>query len=332
VRSNGRPLGRAGTAALFLLLLGFAGCGGRRSSGPTTPLVTPSSEEAPPETVAAGTLLRFVSGETDEDVSGATVTVQGRVYTSDALGQVTLGEAVMAGEMLEVTAGPFLDRHTVLRADGESRFSLWPRQSPTGLDEAYTATLVYTDSSQTTAFSGTFPLSRLPVGTTRVGIVPSPEIRADPDALAAHEQALAILSAATGGRIAYVLDAERSGVSFDTRIDPRDKDCAPRIRAFTQVSGHGGEIAGGRVVFCSPEVARSVTVTHELGHTFGLQHSSDPDEIMYAFYVAGRSQDFSPREALAMSLMLQRRPGNRYPDRDPETGAAGPRTHTIICR
>jgi len=45
--------------------------------------------------------------------------------------------------------------------------------------------------------------------------------------------------------------------------------------------------------------------------------------------------DYSPRERLAMALMLQRSPGNRYPDVDVRVastrGVAAPRTSTWVC-
>lgn len=315
------------------LLLALAACGGP-TSRPTEPApVAPSADEPPPDPVLAGTILRIVSGETDAPVAQAHVALNGRTYATDLDGQLTLEEDIFPGTSLEVAAGGFLDRRTLLRSAAELNLSLWPRQSPTGLDEPYTATLVYTDSSQSAAPAGNFPLARLPIGATLVTIVPSAEIRADPDAMAAHEDAVHALSAVGAGHIAYVLGAEHAGVTFETRIDSKDRSCASGIRAFTQVSTRGAEISGGRIVFCAAEVARSTTVTHEMGHTFGLQHSPDRNEIMHAFFVEGRSTAFSPREALAMSLMVQRRPGNRYPDRDPDAAQAGAaRMRTIICR
>jgi hypothetical protein len=74
-------------------------------------------------------------------------------------------------------------------------------------------------------------------------------------------------------------------------------------------------------VYCSVAAARSSTVGHELGHTFGLNHSEDDSDLMYGFFSSQRSNRYSPREALVMRLMLQRRAGNRFPDSDPDLTA-----------
>jgi hypothetical protein len=69
-----------------------------------------------------------------------------------------------------------------------------------------------------------------------------------------------------------------------------------------------------------------------MGHTFGLCHSPDKTELMYAYQNGHGGVDFSARESLAMRLMLQRPAGNVFPDDDrAATAAAADRTHVTIC-
>jgi len=327
-----RPGPRFALAVSLTLAAAACGGGGSRGPGPVTsdPGYYPP-EAPPPAPLVAGAVLTFLSGETGEAVAGAAVGVGGRPYTSDGEGRITLTEDVETGALLEVTAPGFLTRQTLLRAPDERRFTLWPGRSPTGLDEAYTAVLVYTDSALADAPAAAAPLSRLAPATRAVTVAPSAPLRSDPEALRAHEEAVSVLNDAAAGSVVYSLGSAGPGVFFETRVDGADKGCVGRIRAFTRLQERGREIVGGEVVFCSPDVARSVTVLHELGHTFGLQHSPDPAEVMYTFFVAGRGASFSPRELLAMSLMTQRRAGNRFPDRDLESAAAATRTRTIAC-
>jgi hypothetical protein len=73
-------------------------------------------------------------------------------------------------------------------------------------------------------------------------------------------------------------------------------------------------------------------VTHELGHTLGLQHSPRDREVMFRFFGARRSTRFGSREALMLRLMLERRAGNRFPDNDRAIAASGETgTVTIAC-
>jgi hypothetical protein len=121
-----------------------------------------------------------------------------------------------------------------------------------------------------------------------------------------------------------------AGASTPVVIDATLED---RVRAVAMTSLRGDEITGGTVVFCTLEAARSLTVAHELGHTFGLRHSQHGAEIMYGWFLPHDPPGFSPREALAVRLMLQREPGNRFPDTDPGAAASGERrTSVSVCR
>jgi hypothetical protein len=318
----------------FVILTGLAlllpGCGGGGPAGPSVP-GTP--------TVPAGTVLTFESGETGQPVSGATVVIAGRNYRTSALGQVTLDQAVPAPSPLDALAAAFLERETYLSlpAPGSTRFTLWPRTSRTGLDESFTELLVYTDAVDPPPPDGSTPLTRVPRNAERVFLSLSPQLEDDPVAARLHRDYAVRISQATGNAVSYIVgdDAPGGDPLFAASIDPADRSCRRDVRAFTLVRTRGDEIVGGEVVYCSVAAARSSTVGHELGHTFGLNHSREASDLMYGFFSNQRSNRYSPREALVMRLMLQRRAGNRFPDSERDLGAgaaeSAERIRTFVC-
>jgi matrixin len=313
-----------------LLLCGCGG-GGGGGTGPTNP-GTPTPTAAPSGPSPAGTVLSIVSGETGAPVAGASVTVAGRAYVANSGGQVVLAETAAENASVEVSSGAFLERQSLLRSPAATRFTLWPRSSPTGIDEDYTATLVYTDVGGAVGTKGMAELTRLRGAFNQVFIIPSAAIQADATAMAAHQQAAAALTAATGSQIVYVVAAQRpaTGIVFNTEINPGDTNCTDRTLAFTSFTTRDSEIFGGRLTFCNVE-ASSTTVMHELGHTFGLQHSRERTDVMYAFLLPDRPANYTPREVLTMNLMLQRRGGNLFPDNDRGVTARSVRETVIRC-
>jgi hypothetical protein len=282
----------------------------------------------------AGTVLAVASGETGQPVAGARVTVAGQVLVTDGEGRAALTAPAPLQSAVEIDAEGFLPRRAALRDAAAPVFTLWPGRSHTGLDADYSGWLVYTSAASHDAPHGAQALQRLPLSARQVSVVPSDELRRDALAWTAHEEAVRMMNEALGGRLTYVLAAHRGGgVLFETKLDGRSAHCREGVRAVTTASLRGDEISGGTVVFCTLEAARSFTVAHELGHTFGLQHSPHGAEIMYGWFLPHHPAGFSPREALAMSLMLQREPGNRFPDTDRATGASGERrTVVTVCR
>ena len=307
--------------------MGLLACGGSPSR-PST-LATPAFTGLP-----AGSTLTALSGETGAPVPGAQFVVAGRSYVTGSGGQAAVTEAADLGSLVDVRASGFLDRQTLLRSRDATRFMLWPRTSATGLDETYTVEIVYTLGSSTPPPSGSTPLRRLRAGATRAYVLESEEIRADDHANVAHERAVETINEALRGRVVYALAHTRppEGVVFESRIDPNEPDCqAGRIRANVLVSLAGGEITGGRMLFCNMEAARSPTVAHEMGHTFGLHHSPDPRDLMSIPFSTRRGSRFGERETLVMHLLLERRGGNRFPDNDRDASASVQRTLVIGC-
>jgi hypothetical protein len=84
------------------------------------------------------------------------------------------------------------------------------------------------------------------------------------------------------------------------------------------------------VTYCRADAPRELGLSvHELGHTFGLRHSSTATDVMRAF--GRRTQRLSERERLVMALMLQRPAGNRFPDNDRLARASGAGEEAIAC-
>jgi matrixin len=324
MRGAGSFTSRRLAAGLVAGLLGA--CGGHSPSTPSTPALPAAAP--PPDSIAAGSVLQVISGETSEPIDGATVIIEGKSYTS-AGGRITLPERVPLRSEVGVVAPGMLERHTLVRDPAMTALALWPASSATGMNEGYTQAIVYSHPE------GPTPLRRLPKGTSRVVVIPSPELRAQERALAAHQAAVDRVTAASGGQVVYVLGDQKpaSGPYVETRMDAGDETCAEsRVLAYASTWTIGGEIVRSLIVFCDPSAARSSIVSHEMGHTFGLFHSPDKGELMYAYYNGHGGVDFSPRESLEMRLMLQRPAGNVFPDDDRTASAAtGERSYTTVC-
>jgi hypothetical protein len=259
------------------------------------------------------------------------VIVAGQTLVADQAGQVTTPVGTAAGALIDIVAPGFLDRQTLLRP-AEPRTTLWPVSSPSGLDPDFSSTLVYSSAGCPTQSAPTEVLRRHASSTSTVLVAGLQDGAAD----ANHAEAIRRLNAATGGIPRYVFsaDASGSGIVFSPRIDPTAATCtggSEPLRAATTVTLRDGVISGGTMTYCTLAAARDPgLVLHELGHTYGLFHSSSVSDVMWC--TAGRPADFSPREVLAMGLMRQRRPGNRWPDNDRSDNASlGLREETVAC-
>ena len=314
-------------AGLLALAAFAAACGGDRPPTSPTPPTTMDDGSIPP-----GTALTIVNGETGAPVAGARVVVAGQDYASDTAGGVSLTARAARGSLVDVLAPAFFDRQTLLRSRADTRLTLWPRRSLTGLDETLTGHLVYTLTTDGAPYAEA-PLRRPPFGTRTVTVALSAELAADPEAVGFHERAVGQLTAANGGQVSYVLGPAPPGMPMvDVRFDPADPGCEERVRAFAQNSTRGGEVVSTRIVYCVDDAARSSTVAHELGHAFGLRHSPSSRHVMYGFHHRGGIAEFTDAEVLAMALMLQRRGNNRFPDDDRQSSASGDLVERFVCR
>jgi hypothetical protein len=322
---------RSVTGSVLLAAALGAACGGGERSPAAPSRVTP-----PASGLAAGATVTVVSGGTGAPLPGVTITIGGRTAVTDAAGQLPLPAAAPVGTLVDLTHAAHLDRQTAVRRATGARFTLWPRTSADGLTEHYSATLAYTNTVDPPPPPGSSALQRLPAGTTAVVVVPSPALLEDGQAMEAHAEAVRTITEATGGTVSYLLAPTRpaGGVVITTRVDGLDPLCvAGDIRGFMRGTYRASELTAGEIVFCEQAVARSPTVAHELGHTFGLRHSPEPNDLMFFRFGNRRAQGFGPRESLVMRMMLDRPAGNRFPDSDRDVAvSAATEERVVVCR
>lgn len=70
---------------------------------------------------------------------------------------------------------------------------------------------------------------------------------------------------------------------------------------------------------CGSQKIRPRTVKHELGHTLGLWHSGDRDDLMSGIGVSECDRDMTPRELEYLDYLYRRPVGNTDPDDDPSS-------------
>jgi hypothetical protein len=325
-------LRRVTGAAPLLAAMLVTGCSGTSpTASPTT--IEPAPNEATPAQIAEiaqGSTLVFLSAESGAPVAGVEVLVgePPARYRTDGAGQIRLSDNVTLPATVEASSSEYLLRQTLLRAGDGHTLTLWPRFSPTGLDEEITRRIVYTEAAGGPV--GARALHRIAAG--RVSIVPSAAILVDPVAMEAHHAAAAALTDATRGAVQFVVEASPGpGVLVRTGVDGKDPAMHGHA-ALTYRTIESGRITAARIVFLSHGIARLPgIVAHELGHSFGLEHSQDQQDLMYP--VVESEKRLSLRESVVVDLMLKRRPGNRFPDNDRDSGAAlGRRVEVVACR
>jgi hypothetical protein len=251
------------------------------------------------------------------------VTVDGATFTTNSAGQVTLPQRPVEMAPIDILAEGFLDRLTVFRVQ-ETRLSLWPRTSPTGLTETDTMSIVYTEST----YKSQGPLgadslrqrySRAPV---QVFFSDGFE-DVDSEVIDIQDAAVAELNEAIGGGLTYlppkhteIPPADMGELHVVLTLDPTHEACLLGSIVATADHVPPGITSGTlRINYCSISWASDPRAAlHELAHTFGLRHSRDAFDLMHPLIMGPRT--FSPKERLLIRLMLQRRPGNIFPDTD----------------
>lgn len=303
---------------LFLVCALFAqGCGDESTTGPTAGSTTTVPG-------ARTIVLTIMSGETSLPAAGAAVTVEGREYSSDENGIVEVEGYPSRNAIVDIRASGFLDRQTMLRSREDTVFTLWPRTSPTGLHEAFTRQIVYTWFEEDTP--GGTPLARPRAGTTFY-VTASQEVRSDPRAVRVIEEAIAVMNEALQGKVSYqwAEEAPPGAATVEILIDP---DAAGSEYASSwRIWWEGWVIYRARFRFRTMRnlVRNGRLMTTSLGHAFGLRSSPDAADRMYRDWWMRRPNDFSDKEVLTMHLMLQRLPGNRFPDNDRQANRYGSR-------
>jgi len=315
--------------ALSCALVAVA-CG---SPSPTLPVAAP----APVPTPMQVRFVTIVSGETSQPVSGAQVIVGGVESTSGADGRATVPPDARSSALVDIVAAGFLDRQTTYgRALASARFPLWPRTSPTGLDEKFTQEIVYTTFGED-ATVGAAPMRRWrsSLGPVRVllgkGFDPSAGRSVDNQVDAARQ-----MNDLLGDSLEYMepvfSDEEPDAGVVVVKVDPDAETCDGNVLAFASFYVYtNGEIGKVDIVYCTVlETQRINIVRHEFGHSLGLRHSFEPSDLMYPYDTSDR---FTERERLAVRLMYQRPTGNRYPDNDREATASATwgRVETVVC-
>ncbi len=308
------------------------GCADTGPTGPTTVSRALSAADTA-NGIVPGSTVRIVSGETGRPVAGARVVIAGREHMSDGSGQLTLEELASNGVSVDIEARGFLNRQTLVRRGEQTTFELWPSESPTRLDADYTRALVYLSASLG-GQGEPEPLDRPSLDSGRVGLAPTGAIARDPEAMQSLRDAAAEMTEALGGAIVYSVGDDAGAVVITLLVEPENESIVDEnLRALTRCWTLRLVITRCEIVFRDVEVVRSNTTLHELGHTFGLNHSPDRSEIMGVRRVRS-PQRFSPRERLAMTLMIKRLPGNLFPDNDrqaPTLRALGEESR-IVCR
>lgn len=283
----------------------FAACGGGGRDVIQTPTVV--ATPVPVSGWPAGTVVQLVNAATGEAVAGE-LNVGGVNVPSGG----RLAASVAAGVTVDVTVDGFLPRQTTVRT-GVATIGLWPWNAY--LSDAYTHALVYQWGDTE------YPLYRLPPKTRTVAITGE---------FSQIEDAVALVNEVTTRHGVTFAWGGAADLTVPVRVDPTTATCQQeRVRAYASFWSTNHEITRAEIVVCHPANAVTQTIAHEMGHVFGLSHSSDQRDLMGPWYGVRRGS-FSEREAMVIGLMMQRRGGNVWPDNDRTATTSGTRRIDVL--
>jgi hypothetical protein len=248
-------------------------------------------------------------------VGGAQVSSGGVTRQTNGAGQVTF-DRITPGAPLSINAGGnFLLRQSRFSVTAPS-FSLWP-VGP-GMDSVFVKELVYS-----------LVAGVLVRPTGPVYLVLSAEMRNDAAVRDFQVFSASLVTRANGNGIPFVVsdNPPAGAVVFNVLINP---NLGAGTAALTRYNTERSRMTGGAIEFKSRSTALDAAVApHEYGHAYGLGH---PTQLGMMHATTYDYSDFTAEESLEMRLMLQRAPGNGFPDNDDNPGAlASLRNLEIVC-
>jgi hypothetical protein len=161
-----------------------------------------------------------------------------------------------------------------------------------------------------------------------LSLQPSDALKADWYAMDAHDRATDYFNTAAQGRMAASVGGA-ADMTVPTRIDPADESCDSAWTLLARVWVSSNEVTKAEIVYCSERPSRLASpILHEMGHVYGLRHSSSGRDVMFAVYSRYFDYGFTEPEVVTMALISQRRGGNVWPDND--RTATSSATHVLV--
>ena len=315
----------------FTVLAGYAvlafACGGGGPMTPTSPTAPPSGAPAPPA------VAEFVNGlDHNKAVSGLAVVVNGQPMsgTTGADGKTTI--AIANGARVQAMGREDYFERDAFFSAGTPRLPLWSITVRRSLE--YTKELVYVFADGDANVTTWDYLFVVRPGERTVSV--DPVIRNDTQAMAQIAQAFAAAAAVTNNGMNFRLVDTGGAITYE--LNPHEPSLGTDgLGISTATQDADGYNVRARIVMRNLDAARLNVATHELGHFLGFHHSLDRRDMMNGTGARSyRQTDFTENEAETWSMMIQRKPGNRFPDQDPGMPGATELSKkvppVIVCR
>jgi hypothetical protein len=266
-----------------------------------------------------------------ERVSGLTVTVDGVLLDGRTGSDGCTGSPVQNGARVQTSGREdYIDRDTRFLSTAP-RVPLWFVEGRWNLE--YFHTLVY-------QYSGGHPDDTTwdylwcPAPGVRTVSV-SDDIRSDSEALLQVNVAVSEANRVAHGYLTLRWADPGTTGDYHFKVDPADTAMGRAYGIFRMRTNAQGYMSGGTIVMRSLAAATLPNIAvHELGHGLGLQHSPYTTDVMcVGRWASLDTNEFSEGEEMAVVNLVQRKPGNRFPDSDPPVAGAalaGPPAD-IVC-